>query len=73
MIRKLIKLRIVPEDVNLWEINKVDDGEFYSILPGLIHSFEEQQREERLQQRPEEYENDIQRALAISLEEEKST
>lgn len=70
VIRKLIKLRIVPEDVNLWEINKVDDGEFYSILPGLIHSFEEQQREERLQQRPEEYENDIQRALAISLEEE---
>ncbi|RCK55970.1 hypothetical protein Cantr_05377 [Candida viswanathii] len=71
VILKLIKLRIVPEDVNLWEINKVDDGEFYNVLPGLIHSVELQHHQsERLQQRPEEYENDIQRAIALSLEEE---
>ena len=74
VIRKLIKLQIVPEDVNLWDINKVDDGEFYNVLPRLLmnemEASDQRQHQERQRQRQEDYENELQRALAISLEEE---
>ncbi|KAL6453610.1 hypothetical protein SBY92_005181 [Candida maltosa Xu316] len=63
VIRKMHQLNIVPEEVNLWDINKVEDAEFYSILPSLL------QNDDR-QQQPDEYEDAIQRAIALSLEEE---
>lgn len=74
IIRKLIKLQIVPEDVNLWDINKVDDGEFYNVLPSLLMNemevSDQRQHQEQQRQQQEDYENELQRALAISLEEE---
>ncbi|KAI5966567.1 uncharacterized protein KGF55_000876 [Candida pseudojiufengensis] len=76
-IRKLIKLHCIPTEINIWEITKIDDLKFYQILPSLIMEVNEQdnaieqiriQEEREAQQR--EYEAELQRAIAISMEEQ---
>ena len=81
-IRKLNKMGIVPDEIDLWEINKVDDVDFYQMLPTLLteaHSRHDAReaianaraviRAQREDRRAE-YELEIQRALAISIEEQ---
>ncbi|KAK6198873.1 uncharacterized protein RJT21DRAFT_51754 [Scheffersomyces amazonensis] len=35
-IKKLLKFNMIPSDVNLWKIIRIDDNEFEMILPGLL-------------------------------------
>ncbi|KAG5421663.1 hypothetical protein I9W82_000755 [Candida metapsilosis] len=77
-IRKLIQLKIVPEEIDLWKIDRIDDGQFYHVLPQLLNG-EDTQEEIRAmsdavrvaRERTElEFEQEIQRAIAISMEEQ---
>ncbi|KAI5961542.1 hypothetical protein KGF57_001667 [Candida theae] len=77
-IRKLIQLQIVPEEIDLWKIDRIEDARFYHVLPQLLNG-EDAQNEVRAMndavrvahERTElEYESEIQRAIAISLEEQ---
>ncbi|CAK9438357.1 uncharacterized protein LODBEIA_P25810 [Lodderomyces beijingensis] len=80
-IRKMDKLQVVPHEINLWEVSKVDDLEFLQNLPQLFFEHEVNEalasslRASRHQQQQEElmrleYEQEISRALAISMEEQ---
>ncbi|KAI5969486.1 hypothetical protein CANMA_001554 [Candida margitis] len=77
-IRKLIQLKIVPEEIDLWKIDRIDDGQFYQVLPQLLNGDDTQEEIRAMneavrvaRERSElEFESEIQRALAISMEEQ---
>ena len=77
-IRKLIQLKIVPEEIDLWKIDRIDDGQFYRVLPQLLNGDDAQQEIRAMneamrvaRERTElEFELEIQRAIAISMEEQ---
>ncbi|KAK6463233.1 hypothetical protein DFJ63DRAFT_312556 [Scheffersomyces coipomensis] len=35
-IKKLIKFNLIPRDIDLWNLNKVDDNDFEAVIPGLL-------------------------------------
>ncbi|KAK6456217.1 uncharacterized protein RJT20DRAFT_42410 [Scheffersomyces xylosifermentans] len=38
-IKKMCNLNMLPEEVNLWDIDRVDDREFNALLPSLLPDF----------------------------------